>query len=150
MRTAGLQLASAMKKAPPSSDVDNRQEFDEWLELAGFSREEEILLRRHLLELPKASRILEVGTGAGRPLFELHGRGFTSLRGIDLSDRLLAVAREKTARSGAGIGFEIQDAADLRFVFGGMLYAVARKPGHAPGHGSTPANIRKEAGDDAR
>ena len=107
-----------IENAPTTSDVYNGREFDEWSEFDGLIREEDILLRRHLLELPKASRMLEVGTGAGRLLLELHGRGFTSLRGIDLSERLLAVARAKAAQMGADIGFEMQDAADLRFADG--------------------------------
>ena len=124
---SGLQLARAMKDAPTTSDVYDGQEFDEWSEFDGLIREEETLLRRHLLGRPKAGRILEVGTGAGRLLIELHGRGFTSLRGIDLSERLLAVAREKAAQSGAGIGFEIQDAADLRFADGSFDVVLGRQ-----------------------
>ena len=98
-----------------NTNIYDHQEFKEWSEHSDLYREEEALLRRHVFDLPKETPILDIGTGAGRLAFELQERGFRRLCGIDLSDRLLAVAREKAPRSGASIKFETQNATDLRF-----------------------------------
>lgn len=107
--------APIAKRRRTVSDVYDAEEFDVW---SGFDRlleEEEILLRRYFTSLPRESRILDVGTGAGRWLFKLSAEGFTSLTGIDVSERLLGVARRKAAQRNAAVRFERQDAADLRF-----------------------------------
>lgn len=111
----GQREAPAKTGIRKASDVFDVEEFDEWSGFTGLLREETILLRRYLSQLPRESRILDVGTGAGRWLFELEAEGFTCLSGIDLSERLLGVARAKAAERNADIGFERQDAADLHF-----------------------------------
>lgn len=98
-----------------TADLYDEEEFAEWSAFKGLLAEEEALLRRHLYELPRESRVLDVGTGAGRLLFELEAQGFTALTGIDLSERLLQAARKAGAKRSAEIKFERQDAADLRF-----------------------------------
>jgi ubiquinone/menaquinone biosynthesis C-methylase UbiE len=98
-----------------TADLYNEEEFAEWSAFKGLLADEEALLRRHLYGLPRGSRILDVGTGAGRLLFELAAEGFTTLTGIDLSERLLEAARKAATQRNAQINFERQDAADLRF-----------------------------------
>ncbi len=54
-----------------------------------------------LIEPNKDDPMLDLGCGAGRHLVALHRAGFTRLSGLDLSQDLLAVARERLDRIGA-------------------------------------------------
>ena len=47
------------------------------------------------LHLNKEDAILDIGTGNGRILFELHKRGFSNLTGIEISEAVLSQARNK-------------------------------------------------------
>ena len=62
----------------------------------------------------KSKRILDVGCGTGRHSIELSKRGY-SVTGIDLSDSLLAKAREKAERQDLKIDFLKYDARNLPF-----------------------------------
>lgn len=59
-------------------------------------------------------KILDVGCGTGRHSIELSRRGY-SLTGVDLSESLLARAREKAVQSNLRIDFLRHDARDLPF-----------------------------------
>lgn len=59
-------------------------------------------------------RILDVGTGTGRAALALAGMG-AAVTGVDASDEMLAVARERASAAGAAITFERGDAHDLPF-----------------------------------
>jgi SAM-dependent methyltransferase len=59
-----------------------------------------------------------VGTGGGRLAFELQARGVHRITGIDISERLVAAARARALRLGAGIEFDVQDVADLHYADG--------------------------------
>ena len=48
-----------------------------------------------LIEIQRTLPVLDLGCGAGRHLLALHAAGFTDLTGIDLSQDLLDVARQK-------------------------------------------------------
>lgn len=63
----------------------------------------------------KSLKILDVGCGTGRHSIELSGRGY-SVTGIDLSESLLAMAREKADNQGLKINFRKLDARDLPFI----------------------------------
>lgn len=62
----------------------------------------------------KALKILDVGCGTGRHAIELTKRGY-AVTGIDLSESMLARAREKAAAQGLTIDFQRHDARDLPF-----------------------------------
>ncbi|MBM3149748.1 MAG: class I SAM-dependent methyltransferase, partial [Chloroflexi bacterium] len=62
----------------------------------------------------KSIRILDIGCGTGRHSIELSRRGY-NITGIDLSDSLLARAREKAEQQGLKIDFLKHDARDLPF-----------------------------------
>jgi len=62
----------------------------------------------------KSIRILDIGCGTGRHSIELSRRGY-NITGIDLSDSLLARAREKAEKQGLKIDFLKYDARDLPF-----------------------------------
>jgi len=62
----------------------------------------------------KFLRILDIGCGTGRHSIELSKRGY-NITGIDLSDSLLARAREKAEKQGLKIDFLKYDARDLPF-----------------------------------
>jgi 2-polyprenyl-3-methyl-5-hydroxy-6-metoxy-1,4-benzoquinol methylase len=66
------------------------------------------------LKFDKSLKLLDVGCGTGRHSIELSKRGY-SVTGIDLSESLLARAREKAAGHGLTIDFLKHDARDLPF-----------------------------------
>lgn len=63
----------------------------------------------------KSLRILDIGCGTGRHSIELSRRGY-NVTGIDLSDSLLARAREKADQQGLKIDFLKYDARNLPFI----------------------------------
>ena len=65
---------------------------------------------RALLPPPPAD-VLDVGTGTGVIALLLADLGY-SVRGVDLSEQMLARARQKAAQSSANVTFEIGDALD--------------------------------------
>ena len=62
----------------------------------------------------KSLKILDIGCGTGRHSIELAKRGYT-VKGIDLSESLLARAREKARIQGVQVDFERHDARQLPF-----------------------------------
>ena len=62
----------------------------------------------------KSLKILDVGCGTGRHSIELSKRGY-SITGIDLSESMLAKAREKTLKLNLKIDFQKHDARNLCF-----------------------------------
>jgi len=112
--------------------VDRTAEFydtskgDAWTRVVDLLPEEESLFHRCLDPLPKDSRILDVGTGAGRFLFQLRDRGFADLSGIDLSTRLLEAARSRAAREqGKRLVFLNQSATAIGFPDGSFDVVLA-------------------------
>lgn len=59
-------------------------------------------------------RILDVGTGTGRAAFILAGAG-AQVTGVDASEQMLAIARDRAAREHASIDFRSGDAHELDF-----------------------------------
>ena len=66
------------------------------------------------LKFDKSVRILDVGCGTGRHSIELTKRGY-SVKGIDLSESQLALAREKAKSDNLNIDFQQHDARNLPF-----------------------------------
>lgn len=66
------------------------------------------------LNRDKSLKILDVGCGTGRHSIELTKRGYR-VTGIDLSETMLAKAREKAEKAGLKIDFSRHDARDLPF-----------------------------------
>lgn len=62
----------------------------------------------------KSLNIIDIGCGTGRHAIELSKRGY-SITGVDLSESLLARAKEKAKQLNLKIDFQRQDARDLRF-----------------------------------
>ncbi|MGC9517820.1 MAG: class I SAM-dependent methyltransferase [Methanomicrobiales archaeon] len=62
----------------------------------------------------KNLKILDIGCGTGRHTIELTKRGY-KITGIDLSESMIAKAREKAQISGLNIDFHIADARNLPF-----------------------------------
>jgi ubiquinone/menaquinone biosynthesis C-methylase UbiE len=59
-------------------------------------------------------RVLDVGTGTGRAAFLLAGAG-AHVTGVDASEQMLAIARERAAREHADVVFQTGDAHELDF-----------------------------------
>jgi 2-polyprenyl-3-methyl-5-hydroxy-6-metoxy-1,4-benzoquinol methylase len=66
------------------------------------------------IDRDKSVRILDIGCGTGRHAIELAKRGYR-VTGIDLSETLLARAREKAAAAGVTVDFRRHDARELPF-----------------------------------
>lgn len=62
----------------------------------------------------KSARVLDIGCGTGRHAIELAKRGYL-VTGIDLSEALLARAREKAVADGVSVDFQRHDARKLPF-----------------------------------
>jgi ubiquinone/menaquinone biosynthesis C-methylase UbiE len=58
--------------------------------------------------------VLDVGTGTGRAAL-LFARGGANVTGLDASDEMLAIARQRAAAEGLGVTFRLGDAHDLEF-----------------------------------
>lgn len=59
-------------------------------------------------------RIIDVGTGTGRGAFLLASAG-AQVTGIDASEQMLAIARERAVATGAPIDFQVGDAHQIAF-----------------------------------
>lgn len=90
-------------------------EYESWARKRGLSEAERQLFEAHLSHLERDGRVLDVGTGNGRFLFELAAMGFRCLDGIDLSRMLLARGRARAEAEGVPIGFSEMDATSLAF-----------------------------------
>jgi 2-polyprenyl-3-methyl-5-hydroxy-6-metoxy-1,4-benzoquinol methylase len=77
--------------------------------------------------------ILDVGTGTGRAAIALARRG-AIVTGVDASDEMLRIARERTKSTGLAVEFHTGDAHDLAFSDGSFDIVVClRVLMHAPG-----------------
>lgn len=97
---------------PPSADVI-RADFDR---IAGHSRSLpdrlEPAAQRLLREVPLRSRVLEIGCGTGTFARELASKRGARVTAIDLSPRMIDVARTRTQAS-LGIDYRVHDFMDL-------------------------------------
>lgn len=73
----------------------------------------------------KNIEILDVGTGNGRLLFELATSGFVKLSGIDMSERLLDVAKNRAKETKQPITFYHMDASSLSFEYNSFDLIIA-------------------------
>lgn len=67
-----------------------------------------------LLQLPKGSRILDVGCGPGRHSLELARRGYHTV-GVDISERFIEIAEGTAKAEGLPAEFHATDAKAIRF-----------------------------------
>lgn len=93
------------------------REYDTWASREGPILQETSLFDRFLAQRARSSSILEVGCGNGRILFDLYRRGYRELTGVDLSEPLLRVARQRAAglQEGSACTFLKRDAVALGF-----------------------------------
>lgn len=105
----------------------------------GTEQEVDFLVDR--LSLTPGDRVLDVGCGPGRHAHVLGRRGFEVV-GIDISERFVAFAREKTP-VGAAVRFERADARAIRFdaEFDCVISLCQGAFGLAGGPGSEPARL---------
>jgi len=61
----------------------------------------------------KEDRILDIGCGAGRTTIGMYRLGYKNIFGIDLTPVMIEEARKNTAREGAEIEFQVDDACNL-------------------------------------
>ena len=96
-------------------DVYNTIKFDTWASAQGLMAPEKYMLAKFVLPRDRSATILDVGTGNGRFLFEMSREGFTDLQGIDVSEKLIAVARQRAGKGNIPIKFDLMDASCLSF-----------------------------------
>jgi ubiquinone/menaquinone biosynthesis C-methylase UbiE len=96
------------KKA--SADYD--QWYDTPLGILVDRVEKELVL--NLAEVEQGERVLDLGCGTGNYSFWLARKGL-QVTGVDISDSMLGIAREKAGREDLDINFVKSDIADLPF-----------------------------------
>ena len=89
-------------------------------------RQRRILAYVDRLDLPAASRVLDLGCGAGRASVELLRRGFT-LEGVDISQDMINLARKNAEQAGftSEFHFQVGDAEQLPFADGSFDLIVS-------------------------
>ncbi len=73
------------------------------------------LARRIASELPEGGSVLEIAPGPGYFCVELAKLGPWAIRGVDLSQAMVKIARENAAKAGVQIDFEQGNAASLPY-----------------------------------
>lgn len=99
----------------------------------GLWESEEILIDRFF---SPEQRLLDLGCGAGRIAFGLWDRGFRKVKGIDISKKLIEVARQHAEETKREVEFSVGDATKLDcadgsfdgviFGFGGLMQIPGR------------------------
>src|SRR3990170_7006417 len=98
-----------------NTELYNNQEYGTWAMREGLILAEEYLFSKYVFKLDKRKKILDIGTGNGRFLFELAKKGFNDLHGIDLAENLLSVAQKKSSDYYPFINIYKMDASCLKF-----------------------------------
>ena len=73
------------------------------------------LAQRIAAELPQGGSVLEVAPGPGYLCIELARLGRYAIRGVDLSEAMVAIAREKADAAGVNVEFQQGNVAQLPF-----------------------------------
>src|ERR1700743_984216 len=88
--------------------------------------EKQALAWRVAESLPSSGRVLEVAPGPGYLAIELARLGDYQVSGLDISETLLAIARENAAREGVRVDFRLGDAAAMPFESGIFDFVVCQ------------------------
>lgn len=107
MIEAGLRQMGRNADAPLPEDLRAADEFH----IGGAEATDEILDR---LDMPRGTRVLDIGAGLGGPARHMAGRGF-DVTGIDLTPDYVMVAQELSRRAGVPGRFLQGSATDLPF-----------------------------------
>jgi ubiquinone/menaquinone biosynthesis C-methylase UbiE len=115
MTTATAARTMAMPKPHRDRGIEGR--MAKWYaattakSIADFKQ----LAQRSAKELPQGGSVLEIAPGPGYFCIELAKLGPYVIRGVDLSEDMVRIAREKAARAGAQVEFEQGNAARLPY-----------------------------------
>jgi len=92
------------------------KEYDNWYEtkLGKFVDKIETKCAFDMLELKKGMNVLDIGCGTGNYSIKLANMGLI-VTGIDISNKMLEVAREKTVKRNLNINYQNMDIYDLKF-----------------------------------
>lgn len=92
------------------------------IDTVGIWNSEKKIIQRFL---KKSDKILEIGCGTGRVTFGLVAKGYKDIIGVDLAEKLLAIAKDYAKIKSLDINFSVQDARSLKFSsksFDGILF----------------------------
>ena len=96
-------MAAVMAGGEPQNVYDDPEFFAGYSKLerfgAGWERASELADLKALLPAVDGRRVLDLGCGAGQLAHHLATRGAASVVGIDVSERMLALARERWAHA---------------------------------------------------
>lgn len=92
------------------------KKYDDWYltPLGKYADEVEMQCAFNLFDLPKGSKVLDVGCGSGIYSMRLAEMGYEVV-GIDISQEMLKKAEEKVEEKGLDITFLVMDVDDLKF-----------------------------------
>jgi 2-polyprenyl-3-methyl-5-hydroxy-6-metoxy-1,4-benzoquinol methylase len=112
IRIDKLTLGDLMKQWYVELFAGYADKYDEETYTHGTIKEVDFIEQEIVFD--KSIKILDIGCGTGRHSIELAKRGY-KVRGIDLSESMLAKAREKAKTEGVKIDFEQADAREFNF-----------------------------------
>lgn len=107
-------------------DKETAQKYDAYLADSDLFKADIAFVSRHC---PRPGRLIDLGCGTGRVLIPLAKRGFSAL-GVDLSEEMLKVAREKAVQAGVGVQWlkanlvELDALQDQSFDYAACLFST--------------------------
>lgn len=116
----GDESAAARERARQVEDLSKMDAVRDWYEngenLADMPRDGRLKIweAEAARAFPAGARVLDVGCGMGREAFALHGLGFR-VTGLDISEKVVAGARNRAAELGIGIPFHHYDGGRFPF-----------------------------------
>jgi len=98
------------------NEISGRYDFLNHFLSFGIDRYWRKRLVREMLQ-SKPGYVLDLATGTADLAIELHQQGGTRITGVDISEKMIAVGREKIAKAGFSSAIELSygDAEDLQF-----------------------------------
>lgn len=96
--------------------IGNTDTNSDWLRFEGAHIPSSLELDLAVFEyLQKSSKILDIGCGFGKTIFELNKLGYKNIVGVDINPSGISYAKSESARRNSDSRFEVGDAKNLDF-----------------------------------
>ena len=119
--------------------------FESWVRMQelGLWPIEKTLLETHCPD--RSLSVCNIGCGSGRETFAMHQMGWHNICGVDCTEALLNVAREKSLKDGLAIRFELTTADHLPFADGSLDVVTLFENiyGHITPHAARLASLKE-------